>query len=208
MMGRLLLAVLLLVLLPPPLRASPGVTQGPTQVMEDGQILRGRFVQERHLKGFNAPLRSEGRFVLAFGKGLIWQAEKPFAVTTAITPAGLLQQVDGSETARIPATRLPFLAKLYDMLAGALAGDWRGLESEFTAVRSGDADDWSVLLTSRQADDPAAPFQQIVVRGSRFVDEVVMTKPDGDGDTLTFLDQILSTAPASPEEAALFSALE
>ena len=64
----------------------PGMASA--QTLEVGQVLRGHFVQERHLKGFNAPLRTEGSFVLAPGKGLIWRAEKPFAVTTVITAAG------------------------------------------------------------------------------------------------------------------------
>jgi len=108
-------AVLLLCLLPLSLQAA-----GPEGGLQAGQVLRGRFVQERHLQGFNAPLRSEGRFVLAAGKGLIWRAEKPFAVTTAISPAGLAQEVGGNETMRLPSSRLPFLSRLYDMLGGAL----------------------------------------------------------------------------------------
>ena len=102
-----------------------------------GQVLRGRFVQERHLHGFDAPLRTEGRFVLAPGRGLIWRAETPFAITTVITTAGLVQDVDGTETMRLPAARLPFLGRLYGMLSGALSGDWRGLEPDFVVVRSG-----------------------------------------------------------------------
>jgi hypothetical protein len=39
-----------------------------------GETLRGRFVQERFLKGFAAPLRTEGHFVLSPRRGLIWSA--------------------------------------------------------------------------------------------------------------------------------------
>jgi hypothetical protein len=168
-----------------------------------GQVLRGRFVQERHLRGFDAPLRTEGRFVLAPGRGLIWQAETPFAVTTVITAAGLVQDVDGSETMRLPAARLPFLSRLYGMLSGALSGDWGGLEPDFVVVRSGDAGHWRAELTPRAAD--AVPFSGIVVSGGRFVDQVRIDKPNGDWEGLVFLDQVLTDGPVGAGEASLLA---
>jgi len=180
---------------------------GPEGGLAEGQILHGRFVQERHLQGFNAPLRSEGSFVLAAGKGLIWRAEKPFAITTAISPAGLAQEVGGNETMRLPSSRLPFLSRLYDMLGGALGGDWRSLDHDFSVEKSGDAKSWQVVLSPRNGPDPMTmPFRSITARGSRFVDGVRITKPDGDYDELTFLDQTLSSAPLSPEENAALAA--
>ena len=191
-------AVLLLGLLPLSLQAA-----GPEGGLQAGQVLRGRFVQERHLQGFNAPLRSEGRFVLAAGKGLIWRAEKPFAVTTAISPAGLAQEVGGNETMRLPSSRLPFLSRLYDMLGGALGGNWQALEHDFTVEKSGEAKSWQVVLTPRNGPDPMSmPFASITAKGSRFVDGVRISKPDGDYDELTFLDQALSNDSLSPEESA------
>jgi len=191
-------ALLLLCLLPLSAQAA-----GPEGGLQAGQVLRGRFVQERHLQGFNAPLRSEGRFVLASGKGLIWRAEKPFAVTTAISPAGLAQEVSGNETMRLPSSRLPFLSRLYDMLGGALGGNWQALEHDFTVEKSGEAKSWQVVLTPRSGPDPMSmPFSAITAKGSRFVDGVRISKPDGDYDELTFLDQALSNDPLSPEESA------
>lgn len=189
---------LLLCLLPMSAQAA-----GPEGGLEDGQVLRGRFVQERHLQGFNAPLHSEGRFVLAAGKGLIWRVEKPFAVTTAISPSGLVQAVGGSETMRLSASRLPFLAQLYAMLGGALAGDWQALEPDFTVEKSGDGKSWQVTLRPRDSPDPPTmPFDSLVAKGSRFVDAVRINKADGDFDALGFLDQTLGKDPLSPEESA------
>ena len=167
-----------------------------------GQVLRGRFVQDRRLQGFDAPLRTEGHFVLAPGRGLIWGAETPFAVTTVITEAGLVQTIDGSETMRLPAARLPFLSRLYGMLNGALSGDWHALEPDFAVVRSGDAAHWRTDLTPRRPDAIGMPLRAIIVAGSQFVDQVLIDKPEGDRESLVFLDQILSTGPLRADEAA------
>src|SRR5215475_1777275 len=57
-----------------------------TARLREGQILRGHFEQERHLEGFQAPVKSTGTFLLVPGRGLVWRTEAPFAVTTVISP--------------------------------------------------------------------------------------------------------------------------
>lgn len=180
---------------------SPALAADPPS-LKPGELLRGRFVQERFLTGFDKPVRSEGAFVLAPGKGLLWQGETPFALTTAITPAGIVQSVGGKETMRLSAAKVPFLARMYDMMGGAMAGDWRALEGEFTVTRA----DNQVVLTPRRPDPTAQPIRSITARIGRFVESVDVVRPDGDHDHLTFRDQTLSTAPLSAAEAAILAA--
>lgn len=172
-----------------------------------GDILRGHFIEERHLKGFNGPMNSEGHFVVAPKHGLIWGMEKPFPTTTVITPAGLAQSINGISIMRLPAKKMPFLLHLYNMLGGALAGDWKELERDFTVTRSGDAEDWQVILVPRRADNPAMPFSSITVSGHRFVENVVLLKTDGDSDTLTFLNEVISPAPPTAAENFAFNSV-
>ncbi|MDR3439086.1 LolA-related protein [Telmatospirillum sp.] len=181
---------------------------GPQGSLAAGQVLRGHFVQERHMTGFNAPLKTEGHLVLSAGKGLIWRAEKPFAVTTVITADGLTQASGGTETTRLPAAKLPFLSHLYDMLGGALTGDWHALESDFSIATTGTDKAWQVVLTPRQDQSPIAMrIRTITVTGSKFVDHVTIAKPDGDADDLSFIDQTLSDGPPAADEAAAFDSL-
>jgi hypothetical protein len=177
---------------------------GPTQGLAPDDVLRGRFVQERQLSGFKTPLKSEGHFVLAPARGLIWDAEKPFAVTTVITPEGLAQNVNGGQTMRLDSAKIPFIGRLYDMLGGALAGDWSKMESDFTVTRTGTPEKWRVSMVPRAADNIAMPFRSIDVSGGRYVDVIMLTKPDGDTDTLTLVDQAVAKAPLNPAEAAVF----
>src|SRR5882762_433526 len=94
------------------------VAMGPT--LAPGETLHGRFVQARNLKGIASTLKSEGSFVLAPGKGLIWRIEDPIQTITIITPAGIRQIMNGSEVQSIDAAKVPFVAHFYDMLDGAL----------------------------------------------------------------------------------------
>ncbi|HEY1723646.1 MAG TPA: outer membrane lipoprotein carrier protein LolA [Magnetospirillaceae bacterium] len=195
------IAIVLLALIP-----GVAIAAGPDPSIPPGQILRGLFVQERHLKGFKASFRSEGHFVLAPEKGLIWDADKPFVVNTVITASGIVQVVGGNETMRLSAARLPFLSRLYDMMGGALAGNWQALEKDFSVERSGDAKVWTVVLTPRVA-NAQMPFRGLTAKGSRFVESVEITEASDDTDDLTFVDQTVSSTPLSSDEEKEFAAL-
>lgn len=172
-----------------------------------GQVVRGRFVQTRHLQGFPRPLVSHGRFVLSPDHGLIWEVETPFAVVTIMSPAGLVQQRQGAETFRLAADRLPFMSRLYAMLEGALGGNWAALASDFTIARTGSATDWQVTLTPKGPQSPSMPFRSIEARGGCLVDSVNLVKPAGDIDALAFSDQAVTTGPLSAAEAATLAVL-
>ena len=183
-----------------PVQAQPG---GPTP-LRPGEVLRGRFVQERHLSGFSSVLRTEGHFVLAPGQGLIWQAETPFAVRTVITQAGLTQRIGEEETLRLSTDRIPFLARLSDMLTGTLAHDWRAMEQDFIPAWSGDVVAWRVVLTPRRPPELVGmPFERIIVAGGRLVETVEMLRPGGDSDVVHFGDQVVTRGKLSLDEQRL-----
>ena len=186
----------------PPAFTAPVVEVTP---LAKGQVLRGRFEQLRFLQGFQAPLKSSGTFVLAPGLGLIWKTEAPFALTTVMSPAGLVQEVGGRETMRMPSARIPFMSKLYAMLGGALTGDWEGLSSAFNITHKADGKGWRLKLEPIRADDPEMPIRAIDLHGSRFLEDVDLIKLNGDHDRLVFLNQKLESASPTPEESQLLA---
>lgn len=170
-----------------------------------GQMLQGRFTQERKLAGVPNTLRSEGRFLLVPGQGLIWRGEKPFATVTVITPAGLTQLVNEQPTMTLPASRLPFLRPFYDMLSGALAGEWSVIEQNFTMTREASGSPWAVrLVPKKPAEAAGAPIESIHLTGTRFVETVEIAKLGGDQERLVFADQKLSPAALSEDDTRLF----
>jgi hypothetical protein len=188
--------------------ATPSLIEAATPVVEmvpltKGQVLRGRFEQIRELKGFDAPLKSNGNFVVAPGRGLIWRTQTPFAVATIMSSSGLLQEVNGQEAMRVPANKLPFVTKLYEMLGGALAGDLKALSNVFEITRKDDAKGWRLILVPLKPDDINMPMKSITVRGHRFVEEVLMAKTNGDVERLVLNDQKLTTTDLPADEAAL-----
>jgi hypothetical protein len=178
------------------------------QPLGAGEILRGRFVQERVLQGFDGPLRSEGTFVLAPGSGLIWRTEKPFAGMTLMTQNGLAQQSNGAMTLNVPASRAPVVAGLYDMLTGALAGHWIGLEKDFVIEKSEAEGKWHLRLKARGGGrTDAMPIIEIRISGGSFVDSVEIVKQGGDLDRLLFAEQQRETTALTSQEAALLNSV-
>jgi hypothetical protein len=180
------------------------IAMGPT--LAPGQTLHGRFVQARNLKGISSTLKSEGSFVLAPGEGLIWRIEDPIQTITIITPAGIRQIVNGSEVQRIDAAKVPFIAHFYDMLNGALMGDWTAMRSDFAVQTKGDRAAWCTLLTPVRPNDPiAGMLASIVITGGKMVDGVEISRVNGDSERIGFLDQAVSGVALSTDDARLLN---
>jgi len=165
------------------------------------KVLRGRFIEQHQLPGAQAPLTSSGHFIVAPARGLIWGIERPFPTTTIVTPNGAAQDIGGMAM-KLPAKNL---RHLYDMVGGALAGDWNGLETDFEITSSGDGRHWQMTLTPRQNDKPKLSYARITASGGPFVENIVMTKADGSYDAFNFTDPVLSQAPLAANESAVFS---
>ncbi len=176
--------------------------------LKKGQVLRGHFEQFRTLKGFGAPLKSGGSFTLAVERGLIWRTETPFAMMTVMTGNGLVQRSEGGGETQVPADRVPFMTQLYNMLGGALGGDWSAMASTFAMNRKDVKNGWQLTLTPLQQDNLGLPLQSIAANGRQNVDEVVMTKPNGDQDRLVFTQQRITSDDLTGEEVALLDAVE
>jgi hypothetical protein len=174
--------------------------------LTSGEVLRGRFTQQRFLQGFNTPLTSNGSFILAPGRGIVWRGEAPFVVVTVMGPGGLVQRVAGGAMTHYPASRLPAIARLYEIFAAALNGDWQKLASVFDVRRDGTDADWKVTLTPLRGGEGGLPLRQVVVRGSRYVDSVEVTRVNGDWDRIEFSQQAPSRAPIDAESSELLDA--
>lgn len=176
------------------------------QELKPGEILRGRFTQHRELQGLKAPLRSEGRFILVQGKGLLWHSEKPFEVITIISATGLTQVVGGAEIMRLSASRVPILAHLSEVLSAALSGNLTALQRDFMLSTESSGETWKFVLMPHSSSNSALnPIRSMHLSGRQFLEEVVVEKAQGDRDRLNFLDQTKTTVPLSDEEERLLS---
>lgn len=166
----------------------PGLAQTVGR-LAPGEILEGRFRQERILSGLDRPLVSEGRFLLAPGRGLIWRTETPLASATVLTESGMGQFLGDRLAMRLSADRLPALARLYAILGAALAGDLTSIERDFDVAREKEGEAWRAALRPRAAPSADLPFSEIILQGRRHVEQAEIRKSDGDIDRIEFHSQ-------------------
>ena len=171
-----------------------------------GVTLSGRFVQERHLRGLAAALKTEGDFIVAPGLGIIWRSEQPVSSVTVITSQGIRRIVDGNEVQRFASAKVPAFAHLYDSLDLAIMGDWSALKNDFTVVCIGDRRAWRIVLTPKRSEGPPATrLAWIVLIGGGRIDTVDLMRASGDSDHVAFLNQVVTNAAPSGSDARLLN---
>lgn len=178
---------------------------GPSRILSDGEILRGRFVEERRIKGLEKPVRSEGRFVVAPGHGVIWAVEKPLPLTFVFTESGMVQTVGNMPLLQQAAVKGSFLSRAPAMLSAALAGNWKRLENDFSIKRSGTGKSWKVKITPKAENGLKAPFSSITATGKSYVERAEVLRLDGLTDSYIFKDQSITLGPPAGAEAAMLS---
>lgn len=172
-------------------------------------MLRGHFAQDRHLVGFAKSFRSEGTFVLAPSKGLIWRGEKPFANVTVMSSGGIVQLTGNQETVRAPSSQLPALSRLFEVLGAALSGNVTPLRGVFAVAQTSSGDRWQIILTPLPTRDGASTqLKSLTLMGRAFVDSVDIERSGGDTEHIAFSDQSVSRADLTAEEKALLQTLD
>ncbi|MFA5589279.1 MAG: outer membrane lipoprotein carrier protein LolA [Lysobacteraceae bacterium] len=163
--------------------------------VEQAEVLRGDFSQEKHVEGFRNPLRSSGRFLLANGRGVLWETLAPFPGEMVITRERIAsRQPDGSQRIEVDASRQPGLAAVNSTLFALMSGDVAALSARF----EGEAQllpegRWRLELVPRPG-PLAQAFSTLSIEGGRFVEQVELLDTQGDRTRIVF--SALATGPA------------
>lgn len=166
-------------------------------------VLRGQFEQRKSVAGFKNPLVSQGRFVVARERGLLWSTDTPFASQLLIKPNQLIS-FNGAAKEVLDATREPGLRAFNQLIIALLAGDVSALQSQFDVVQASTATPsqprWTLRLRPKEA-GMARFIQEISLEGQDFVEQVQLQEGSGDSSLIRFSAQQPSTLTA--EEQAL-----
>jgi hypothetical protein len=168
------------------------------------RLLRGDFVQERHLSGLNAPLISKGHYIFSSDLGLIWRVVEPIGVTTVLSPRGGYQRRDGAEAVSLPGHSTKLLEQFQRLAVADLSSDATPLTDLFEATRQGDAENWQLVLIPRSAIGNMVPgLERVVVSGGKRFEMVSVERRGGEADRIHFGAPI-SGQPLTADEEALF----
>jgi Outer membrane lipoprotein carrier protein LolA-like len=200
-MKRNLLAVALCLMVLPLLGAAPVAEI--QAILAKPKILCGRFEQTKQLVGLKNPLRSNGRFCMVAGKGVLWRSLQPFASTLRLTRDEIVQWQGERLAMRLNAKQEPTVRLINSLLFSVLAGDLARLEKLFDADGVVDDGTWSVKLRARDA-GVAKVILLIALDGGAYVKNIAIDEANGDRTRIVFSGLQTGTQAMTSEEAALF----
>jgi len=169
--------------------------------LQQAPVVRGRFVQEKILRGDTAViLASRGVFTLAGGKGLLWFLHRPVAQELRITPGGMARRViaNGKQSWQPLPQQSRSETRLF---LSVLSGDTWALQKQFKLDLSGDAQDWQLRLT------PASAllrqiFSDIQISGGAQVARIVLNETQGDATVVQLFEATPDTRLTDTEARA------
>ena len=158
------------------------------QQLKDAPVVRGKFEQEKSIKGFKQPLRSSGEFVVAKNKGIVWHVLKPFESTLIVKPDSLQsRRGDGEVSMQMRAEDEPVLRTVNAMLFAVMSADLVQLRQFFEVSGKAQASGWQMHLVPR---DPmlAQWLASVDLQGGAFVREVKLQEARGDSSVIRIQD--------------------
>lgn len=168
-------------------------------------VLRGEFIQEKQVAGFNNPLRSQGRFVLAQDHGVIWTTLKPFPSEVVVTRDRILsRQRDGSSRVELDGRQQPAMRSVNAIMFALMSGDAQALSAQFTVKVEALTDNgWKMQLTPRSA-ILGKVFSALTLSGDRYVRQVQIIEANQDVTRIHFAGLSQTPAQLSADEGRKF----
>ncbi|MCD9120396.1 outer membrane lipoprotein carrier protein LolA [Cupriavidus sp. UGS-1] len=168
--------------------------------LDDAPVIRGRFEQTRKVAGFAMPLVSRGDFVLARGRGLLWQTRAPIASSLLLTPRGLtMRGADGSVQQQLQADAQPGMRAALEAILAVLRADAPALAQRFAMTGEVHGKQgWRLALTPTDA-DMRRVLKRVDLEGDRFVREVRLQEASGDSTVVRLLAPMVAGADAARE---------
>ncbi len=165
-------------------------------------VLRGGFSQEKQVSGFRNPLRSQGRFVVARGHGVIWSTLTPFPSEMVITADRILsRQRDGRTRVELDAREQPALRSVNAILFALMSGDVQALSGQFNVSATREGQGWTLRLTPKSP-VLAKAFASLALHGDHYVRQVEIIEASQDRTLIAFSALTETPATLSADEAA------
>jgi hypothetical protein len=176
--------------------------------LANAQVVRGRFVQRRHLAGLTRPLESSGTFLFARETGIDWHTEVPFDSQFLLTESRITQRDEGGESLEINAAEQPALAVVSRVFFALFALDLDALSRDFelygeSSGKSAGKSEWVLGLKPR-TETLGSVFRQALVRGSSAVSRVTLQDGNGDVSEIEFHDVQFDSRGLTPDERRRF----
>ncbi|MEO4048543.1 outer membrane lipoprotein carrier protein LolA [Pseudomonas sp. CAU 1711] len=162
-------------------------------------VVRGPFVQEKHLRALPTPLTSQGQFTLSRNHGLLWLLRKPLKQDYRISDSGIARRTPAGWQ-RQPGQDVA--AQQSRLFLAVLKGDHSGLARDFELKLSGEPNAWRLELTPHSLLLKQI-FSAIRIDGGALVERIELIETQGDRTVLKLPQSQAGDALTAQERADL-----
>jgi hypothetical protein len=162
-------------------------------------LVRGPFVQEKHLRALPQPLTSKGQFVLSRELGLLWFLQSPVQQGYRIDASGIARRTPQGWQ---PQPGQDVAAQQSRLFLAVLKGDHSGLARDFDLQLEGSAQAWQLQLRPRSLLLKQI-FSRIQIQGGALVERIELHETQGDR-TLLLMPASQSGSELTEQEQADF----
>ena len=180
------------------------LTGATARSIANAKVVRGRFVQRRHLAGLSRPLESSGTFVFARETGIDWHTKLPFDSQFLLTGSHITQRDEGGVSLEIDAAEQPALAVVSRVFFALFALDLEALSHDFELYGESAGNAGWVLGLKPRTTALASVFRQALVRGRDSVTRVTLEDGNGDASEIEFHDVEFDSRALTPDERRRF----
>lgn len=139
-------------------------------------VVRGPFIQEKHLRALPQPLTSQGEFVLSRDAGLLWQLRSPLTQDYRIDATGIARRTAQGWQ---PQPGQDVAAQQSRLFLAVLQGDHSGLARDFDLQLSGTGEAWQLTLIPHSLLLKQI-FSSIRIDGGALVERIELHETQGD----------------------------
>ena len=165
------------------------------------KVIRGDFKQTKFIAQLNKEFVSNGKFVIANDKGILWNTEKPFPSSLAISETRMIQQNANGSRTEINANDNVVFAQIAKTIQSVFSGSTAKLQAGFHVYFTRNGKNWTVGLIPKEPSVKKA-IESIELSGSTWLDKIRLV----DGSKSPLLYELSNPKPAgglTPEEQAL-----
>lgn len=170
--------------------------------LQQVNVLRADFRQEKQMKMLRRPLLSSGTYLFAAEHGIYWHTVKPFDSVFMLTPQAIYQKSAGSEALAVDVATKPALAGFTQVFLSLFSGDSQVLEEKFALFFQGKDEDWQLGLRPKGMVMKKV-IDRLVLQGGETVTQLDIFEANGD-HTRIFFENIQTGGALSDGERERF----
>lgn len=164
------------------------------------KITKGNFSQIKMIKKISREIRSSGTFIVSVDDGVLWNTQKPFKSSMAITKSGIVQTAANGKKSVVSSGSNATFEQVSSLMTSLFNGDSSALNKNFEIEFIGSAKSWNVNLTPRDSSIRSV-ISVIEMAGSASIDTMILHEQTGDFTKYEFSNQTFPSALTEEEKS-------